>query len=978
MHRSVPRIASLILGLALSAGVLVAAPRPAGLTTVPMSGVVSDGSGAGWPLYARIEATSASTDPIVAFTDPVTGAYTMSLFDGVDYQVAVTALAPGYSEGGGPVSAAGSPISKNWTVSVNAAACNAPGYQAAGFDASLSESFDGGVLPPGWTIQTTSGVAWQIASGADPCGQFPGNETGGSGAYAILNSDCFSNGFDTDDSSLITPPVDLSGLPNAALRWKNDFHFLETQIDVADVDVSIDGGTTWSNVWEQTYPDSPGPNTQSVDISFAAGHAGVQARFHNTVFWGWWWQVDDVLMGQALCNPQPGGLVVGKVVDANTGLGLDGATVENLTDGGSVVTSPTGDPAQGDGYYALFAAAGSPQLRASLPPYLAQTQGTTVTANGVVRLDFSLGGALLDPTPRPVSVNVVPGGSTDQELSLANLGGASAAFKLLELDSAHVVSPGAPVVPVSGRFASKADVQAALLRVPRDQWNARDSRGRTPLAPAVEPRLAGAGNVLVSFPSNLASGWGLTYDTDANALWVSNPDDPVDGQNGDGFEHQYLPDGTDTGSTIDIHSTGGSWQADGTYNARTGTMWAVNVGGDNCLFEMDPVTKLVTGKTICGPWTTSQRGLAYDYATDTYYVGGANESVIYHIDPHGVLLDSVSVPLPIEGLAYNPATGHLFVGGQTLPFDVHVLDTRNGYALVGGIQVTAGGVPVLAGNGVSLEADCSNRLWIYHPFDQIAYAFESGETGWCSNDVSWLTETPSEGTVAANDALPINLHFDASGLQPGLHLSQLLFRQDTPYAVAPLPVSLTVLFNDVPVDAFAANFIYAAAGAGVMPGGLPTCAVGGFCPNGVVTRADMAGYIYRAVHGALAAPPVYRYPYADVALNDYNAFYIQGITDDRITAGCGNGDYCPSSPNTRAQMAVFVWKAQHGADAPPACTGLFADVPCPGGFAADYIEGIAGEGVTAGCGSGNFCPNANITNAQMAVFLVKAFEIPHL
>jgi hypothetical protein len=77
-------------------------------------------------------------------------------------------------------------------------------------------------------------------------------------------------------------------------------------------------------------------------------------------------------------------------------------------------------------------------------------------------------------------------------------------------------------------------------------------------------------------------------------------------------------------------------------------------------------------------------------------------------------------------------------------------------------------------------------------------------------------------------------------------------------------------------------------------------------------------------------------------------------------------------------MSVFIWKGQHGDDPPPACSGVFADVPCPGGFAVDYIEGLSDEGVTAGCGGGNFCPNANITNGQMSVFLVKGFNIPHL
>jgi hypothetical protein len=79
-------------------------------------------------------------------------------------------------------------------------------------------------------------------------------------------------------------------------------------------------------------------------------------------------------------------------------------------------------------------------------------------------------------------------------------------------------------------------------------------------------------------------------------------------------------------------------------------------------------------------------------------------------------------------------------------------------------------------------------------------------------------------------------------------------------------------------------------------------------------------------------------------------------------------------------MAVFVWKGQHGTEPPPPCTspGTFADVTCPDAFAVDYIDAIAAEGITAGCGSGNYCPNASITNAQMAVFMVKAFEIPYL
>ena len=63
--------------------------------------------------------------------------------------------------------------------------------------------------------------------------------------------------------------------------------------------------------------------------------------------------------------------------------------------------------------------------------------------------------------------------------------------------------------------------------------------------------------------------------------------------------------------------------------------------------------------------------------------------------------------------------------------------------------------------------------------------------------------------------------FDSQGLLPGLRQGSLIFTTDTPWPVAPVPVDFTVLFNDVPQGSFAWNFIYGAAGAGVMPGCAP-------------------------------------------------------------------------------------------------------------------------------------------------------------
>jgi S-layer homology domain len=52
----------------------------------------------------------------------------------------------------------------------------------------------------------------------------------------------------------------------------------------------------------------------------------------------------------------------------------------------------------------------------------------------------------------------------------------------------------------------------------------------------------------------------------------------------------------------------------------------------------------------------------------------------------------------------------------------------------------------------------------------------------------------------------------------------------------------------------------------------------------------------------------------------------------------------------------------------------FNDVPASHAFY-QFIEALAASGITAGCGNGNFCPDAPLTRGQMAVFLAKALGL---
>jgi len=155
-------------------------------------------------------------------------------------------------------------------------------------------------------------------------------------------------------------------------------------------------------------------------------------------------------------------------------------------------------------------------------------------------------------------------------------------------------------------------------------------------------------------------------------------------------------------------------------------------------------------------------------------------------------------------------------------------------------------------------------------------------------------------------------------------------------------------------------------------------AFGNYCPNGHVTRQQMAVFLLKGKHGSsYVPPPCVGGVFTDVPCTPGVGFsdWIEQLAAEGITAGCGGGNYCPTDDVTRAQMAVFLLKSEHGgAYTPPPCAGVFADVTCPSQFAA-WIEQLAAEGVTAGCGGGNFCPDDPNIRGQMAAFLVRVFSL---
>jgi len=181
-------------------------------------------------------------------------------------------------------------------------------------------------------------------------------------------------------------------------------------------------------------------------------------------------------------------------------------------------------------------------------------------------------------------------------------------------------------------------------------------------------------------------------------------------------------------------------------------------------------------------------------------------------------------------------------------------------------------------------------------------------------------------------------------------------------------------FNDVPQADIFHGYVEKLIRNGITAG----CGGGNYCRDDSVTRQQMAVFLLKGEHGSAYVPPACTGVFPDVPCPGPFTDWIEQLAAEGVTAGCGGGNYCPLDPVTRQQMAVFLLKAKNGSGfVPPPCTGVFDDVPCPSQYA-DWIEKLFADGVTGGCQVSPplYCPTNPNTRGQMAVFLVKNFGLP--
>ncbi|ADB33959.1 peptidase S8 and S53 subtilisin kexin sedolisin [Kribbella flavida DSM 17836] len=800
--------------------------------SVTIGGSVTDGSGHGWPLYAKVSVEGPGG--VFDYTNPTNGRYSFTVPSGTAYTLKVEAQYPGYQTVTQAVTVGAGNLTKNIEVPVRSDACaTAPGYRN-GSDG-VYETFDTTAAPNGWTVVDNkgNGQVWKF----EDLGK-RGNLTGGGGGFAIVDSDEYGSG-QQQDTSLVSPVVDLTDVAAPVIRFNQDFNRLGGE--KADVDLSIDGGSTWTNVLSQTTADVRG--VKEIAIPQAAGQSAVQVRFHYyDASYEWWWQVDSVLIGtQITCEPVGGGIVVGNVKDANTNGFVNGAVVtrdDEPTQSAVTVATPE-DTGLADGFYWLYSSeSGVHGFTAKAGGYVSGTQNVDVEADWVTAANFSLAAGRLSVTPTTIEGTLkMPTGKITKSFTVKNTGGAPVELKFGERDGGFEIANAGGGTTTKTQVLTGAGAPLQRLEVP------------TSFASKLSAKVAGAPAV----PKPLAAPWADIADypatvMDNRVVHLDGKIYSIAGGNGSAASaaaHVYDPASLawtaiaplpGARNAITVGAVGGKiiassgWGSAGPDAATWSYDPAANAWSP---VANNPAPRAAAGQAVLdgklyavGGCTTasctpmSNTVVAYDAAANTWQTL-ANYPKSVAFASCGAIDGKVYCSGGNDGTAaqkagyvYDPATNAWSAIADS-PADHWAAS----FAVAGGKLLVVGGVQTGAVTNAGFAFDPAAGTWAalpnannprYRGAAACGFYKVGGSSGGftatadsevlpgledcaeSSADVSWLSIDKTEATLAPGASTTVKVTLTASVDQPGKYSGSVTIAENTPYSVEPVAVTMNV------------------------------------------------------------------------------------------------------------------------------------------------------------------------------------------
>ncbi len=805
------------------------------LTAVPshtLSGTVTDGSGHGWPLYAKV-AIDGYPDGAV-YTDPYTGHYSVRLPEQVSYALHVSAaVLPGYQTADVTAHVGAGDQSLDIAVPIDKAACTAPGYRFDGTTESFS-GWNGSTASDGWTsvANDADGGRWQFDNPGSA--EWPGSDPD----FAITDAFQWSTADPPRDMDLTSAAVDLS--EQSAPEFGFDTMYVASQIKQPDeqtgtVSVSVDGGRTWTTVW--TFTEFGFSGRLDLPLPQAQGQSDVRLRFHYTAHsvFDNFWSIDNVFLGSRTCLPIDGGLVAGVLTDGNTGDAINGATIASVDrpseSGESRDTALPGSPS---GYYTAFSSlTGTHQFTASDGRYTPATASVVVTANGVTRKDWTLGAGHLAVGPGSVSVTESLGTAKTAKVTLRNDGTAPTHITVGEQSGPFTPMAGLP--PTYDVHRVKVVGKVTPLTAPVEQTGGANLPGATPADPSWTPiadypspifnnavarddrdgkvySVGGSRNGGGEYVAN-----GYVYDP-ASQRWsaITNAPKALVGAaatfiNGKMYLFGgLLPNASVTAAVYSYDPLGNSWSrlADMPQPSALARVAVLDgqvyvIGG--CV---DFVCHSSAHTYRYNPGSDTWVRLA-DYpnvVADGACAGLGSEVVCAGGGQNGQSLDST--------LIYHPGTD-TWVRGADMPYDAYGMAFSGAN---GKLQVAGG---FTAGLGVTDEAAEYNpatdrwrdlpstntplygagsacglyQVGGFDPHGPVTRPDVALLAGYdqCATGPSWLSTSNSDVQLAPGESATVTITLNSVGLtQPGDYAGSMWIDTDTPYRFAPVEVSLHV------------------------------------------------------------------------------------------------------------------------------------------------------------------------------------------
>lgn len=210
----------------------------------------------------------------------------------------------------------------------------------------IGENFEGDTE---WTTQNNStsdddpeAAAWSIQQSPYLDAGIVSNDNS---QFYFSHADILGAG-GTVDAELTSPSFSLVSVDEASVSFEH--YYRHHPSTVGDVEISIDGGSTWVPLVSYTTTQGAADDFKSVkiDLEEYLGNADVQIRFWYHGGWGWWWAVDNVTIvrdyiGDVTWSPQAGLFLDAQATIAYDGTGDAPSIYYNAADAGTTTYTAT-------------------------------------------------------------------------------------------------------------------------------------------------------------------------------------------------------------------------------------------------------------------------------------------------------------------------------------------------------------------------------------------------------------------------------------------------------------------------------------------------------------------------------------------------------------------------------------------------------------------------------------------------------------